>query len=183
MNLLNSALHEAGDLVLSIPSALLVLLSRGWFSARMAGDREFAPLADFSLISFASLSLNGAAPGGLLSDKPYALLRFLHGQLWLTILLGLGILYVILKGPGAETFAARFSAIFLTQVWALMLINFIPLPPFDASIIYFSPYMQWKMFSVLTGILSFATLIFFSYSFWRIDFLTGRFLLEWLKLK
>jgi hypothetical protein len=178
MNLLNSALNNVGDLVLSIPCALLVLLSREWYAARMSGDKESVPLMDFSLISFASLSLNGAAPGGLLSDKPYALLRFLHGQLWLTILLGLGIVYVLLKGPGSETFAGRFSAIYLTQVWALLLFNFIPVPPFDASIIYFSPYMQWKMFTVMTGVLGFITLILFSYGFWRVDFLTGRFLLE-----
>lgn len=183
MHLLSSALNQAGDLVLSIPCALLILLSREWYAARMAGDRESIPLMDFSLLSFASLSLNGTAPGGLLSDKPYALLRFLHGQLWLAILLGLGILYVLLKGPGAETFAARFSAVFLTQVWGLLLLNFIPLPPFDASIIYFSPYMQWKMFTMLTGVLSFAALIFFSYGFWRIDFLTGKFFLEWLRLR
>lgn len=183
MNILNSALTEVGDLILSIPCALLILLSRQWYAAKMAGDKESVPLMDFSLISFASLSLNGAAPGGLLSDKPYALLRFLHGQLWLVVLLTLGIVYVLLKGPGSETFAARFSAIYLTQVWALLVFNFIPIPPFDASIIYFSPYMQWKMFTFIAGILSFTALVLFSYSFWRIDFFTGKFLLEWLRLK
>ena len=110
------------------------------------------------------------------------LLRFLHGQLWLVVLLAVGVLYVLLKSPAPDTFSARFSAVFLTQTWGLLLLNFIPLPPFDAAATYFGPYMQWKMFSVLVIFLSIVVFVLLSYNFCRGDFVTGKFLLRWLHL-
>lgn len=174
--------EQAGDLLITVPSALTVLLSREWFCARMAGDSESNPISDFSLISFASLSLNGIAPGGLLRDRAMPLLRFMHGQLWLIILLTIGTAYAAIKGPVPESFSARFSAAFLKQSWALFLINWIPLPPFDAASVYFAPFMQWKMFDLLNGMLGILVLVAFSYGFWRSDTLTGNFLVHWLKI-
>lgn len=182
MGFLTQAVDQAGALVLTIPCALIVLLTREWYAAKMTGDKEARLLAEFPLISFACLALNGAAPGGLLRDKPMPLLRFLHGQLWLVVLLAVGVLYVLLKGPAPDTFSARFSAVFLTQTWGLLLLNFIPLPPFDAAATYFGPYMQWKMFTVLVIFLSIVALVLLSYNFWRGDFVTGKFLLRWLHL-
>ena len=182
MGFLTQAVDQAGALVLTIPCALIVLLTREWYAAKMTGDKDAQLLAEFPLVSFACLALNGAAPGGLLRDKPMPLLRFLHGQLWLVVLLAVGVLYVLLKSPAPETFSARFSAVFLTQTWGLLLLNFIPLPPFDAAATYFGPYMQWKMFSVLVIFLSIVVFVLLSYNFWRGDFVTGKFLLRWLHL-
>ncbi len=182
MGFLTSAVDQAGTLVLSIPCALIILLSREWYAAKMTGDKEALILAEFPLVSFACLALNGAAPGGLLRDKPLPLLRFLHGQLWLVILIAVAVLYVLLKGPAPDTFSARFSAVFITQTWGLLVLNFIPLPPFDAAATYFGPYMQWKMFSVLVILLTVTATVFLSYNFWRGDFVTGKFLLQWLHL-
>lgn len=182
MGFLTGAIDQAGALVLTIPCALIILLSREWYTAKMTGDKESQPLAEFPLVSFACLALNGAGPGGLLRDKPMPLLRFLHGQLWLVVLLFVGVTYVLLKGPATDTFSARFSAVFITQSWGLLLLNFIPLPPFDAAATYFAPYMQWKMFSVMVVVLTVAALVLMSYGFWRFDFITGKFLLQWLKL-
>ncbi|MBN8222301.1 MAG: hypothetical protein J0L53_15370 [Spirochaetes bacterium] len=182
MGFLTQAVDQAGALVLTIPCALIVLLTREWYAAKMTGDKDAQLLAEFPLVSFACLALNGAAPGGLLRDKPMPLLRFLHGQLWLVVLLAVGVLYVLLKSPAPDTFSARFSAVFLTQTWGLLLLNFIPLPPFDAAATYFGPYMQWKMFSVLVIFLSIVVFVLLSYNFWRGDFVTGKFLLRWLHL-
>ena len=182
MGFLASAVDQAGTLVLTIPCALVILLSREWYTAKMTGDKEAQVLAEFPLLAFACLALNGAAPGGLLRDKPMPLLRFLHGQLWLTILLMVGVVYVLLKGPAPDTFSARFSAVFLTQTWGLLLLNFIPLPPFDAASTYFAPYMQWKMFSILVILMNLAVLTVLSYNFWRGEFITGKFILQWLRL-
>lgn len=170
----------SGDLLLTIPSALIILMSREWFCARMAGDKEFRATTEFSLISFASLSLTGIAPGGLIRESIVPLLRFLHSQLWLLILLAMGIIYVLLKSPEMNSFSARFSAVFLQQTWALFIINFIPLPPFDAATTYFAPYMQWRFFSIFIDTLAILALVIFLYDFWRIDFLTGAFLTRWL---
>lgn len=182
MGFLQHAVDQAGELVLSIPVALVILLSREWFCARMTEDKEAHPFRDFPLITFASLALTGTGPGGLLRDRPYALLRFLHGQLWLVILLVIGIVYILIKAPAIESFSARFSAVYLKQAWSLMVINFIPLPPFDAALTYFAPYMQWRMFSLLVALLGVTALVLFTFDFWRLDFLTGKFLLQWLRL-
>jgi hypothetical protein len=182
MNFLSSAVDQAGTLILSIPCALTILLSREWYASKMTGDKEMQPLREFPLAAFASLALNGAAPGGVLKDKPFALLRFLHGQLWLIVLIAVAVTYVLLKGPTPESFSARFSAVFLSQAWGLFIFNLIPLPPFDAAATYFSPYMQWKMFSILVILMNLAALVLLSYNFWRIDILTGKFLLQWLRL-
>lgn len=182
MGFLAGAVDQAGTLVLSIPCALVVLLSREWYTAKMTGDKEAQPFREFPLVSFACLALNGAAPGGLLRDKPFALPRFLHGQLWLIVLLAVGLIYVLLKGPAAESFSARFSAVFLTQTWGLFVLNLIPLPPFDAAGSYFAPYMQWKMFSIFVVLLHVVALVLLGYNFWRFDILTGKFLLNWLSL-
>jgi hypothetical protein len=93
-----------------------------------------------------------------------------------------GVIYVLLKGPVPGSFSARFSAALITQSWALFVFNFTPVPPFDASLIYFARMMQWRFFTLLVTILSSLTLFAFSYSFWRMDFLTGRFIAQWLKL-
>jgi hypothetical protein len=182
MLILQHAVDQAGNLLLAIPSALTILLTREWFCARMAGDREASPFMNFSIISFASLALNGVSAGGLLRDTAMPLLRLLHGQLWLLILLAIGIVYTALKGPVIDSFSARFAATFLKQAWALFLINWIPLPPFDAAALYFAPFMQWKLFDVLNAGLGLVTLILFSFSFWRVDAITGNFLVHWLKL-
>lgn len=182
MGFLQHTVDQAGELILSIPSALIIILSREWFCGRMTGDKESHPLTDFPLVTFACVCLTGTGPGGLLKDKPLPLLRFLQGQLWLLILVTIGVVYVMIKGPAPETFSARFSAIFLTQAWALLVINFIPIPPFDAAAIYFAPYMQWRMFSVVVATLAIGALILLSYDFWRVDFLTGKFLVRWLRL-
>ncbi len=182
MALFAQAFEQAGDLFITVPSALTVLLSREWFCARMGGDSESSPLADFSLVSFASLTLNSAAPGGLLRDRPMPLIRFMHGQLWLIILLAIGIAYAAIKGPVPESFSARFSAVFLKQSWALFILNWIPLPPFDAASVYFAPFMQWKMFSLMNATLAIIVAIALSYGFWRLDFFTGNFLVQWLRL-
>ena len=182
MGFLSATIDQAGNLVLAIPCALIILISREWYTAKMIADKEALILAEFPLISFACLALNGAAPGGLLKDKPLPLLRFVHGQLWLVILMAVGLTYVLIKGPAPDTFSARFSAVFITQAWGLLILNFIPLPPFDAAITYFAPFMQWKMFSIFVNVLTLAALVLLSYSFWRLDFVTGKFILQWLKL-
>lgn len=182
MGFLQHTIDQAGELILAIPSALIILLSREWYCARMAEDKESHPFRDFPLISFASLCLTGTAAGGLLRDRPYALLRFLHGQLWLVLLIVIGVVYALIKNPAADSFSARFSAVYLCQAWSLFIVNFIPLPPFDAAATYFSPYMQWRMFTLLVSALSLAVLVFCTYDFWRIDFLTGKFLTRWLSL-
>ena len=182
MLVLQHAMDQAGNLLLAIPSALTILLTREWFCARMAGDREVSPFINFSLISFASLSLNGVAPGGLLRETAMPLLRLLHGQLWLLILIAIGIIYTALKGPAVDSFSARFAATFLKQAWALFLINWIPLPPFDAAALYFAPFMQWKLFDILNAAFGLIALFIFSYGFWRADVITGNFLVHWLKL-
>lgn len=179
---LAQAFAQASDLFITVPSALTILLSREWFCARMGGDSESTPLADFSLVSFASLTLNGSAAGGLLRDRPMALLRFMHGQLWLIILLTIGVAYAAIKAPAPMSFSAGFSAVFLKQTWALFIINWIPLPPFDAASVYFAPFMQWKLFHALNLTLAIIVAVALSFSFWRIDFFTGNFLVQWLKL-
>lgn len=182
MGFLQHTIDQAGELILAVPSALIILLSREWYCARMTEDKESHPFRDFALLSFASLALTGTAAGGLLRDRPYALLRFLHGQLWLVLLIVIGVVYVLIKGPATDSFSARFSAIYLCQAWSLLIVNFIPLPPFDAAATYFAPYMQWRMFSVLVSALSLTVLVACTYNFWRIDFLTGKFLTRWLSL-
>jgi hypothetical protein len=174
--------EEAGDLFYSIPAALTILLSREWFCARMTGEGDADILANFSLLSFMGLSLTGAAPGGLLRESARPVVRFVSGQLWLLFLIFVGVIYVLLKGPVPGSFSARFSAALITQSWALFVFNFTPVPPFDASLIYFARMMQWRFFTLLVTILSSLTLFAFSYSFWRMDFLTGRFIAQWLKL-
>lgn len=182
MNILQALIDRSGGLLFSIPAALIILLSREWYCARMTGEKEKDLLTDFSLLSFCGLSLNGIAPGGLLRENAAPVLRFVHGQLWLLLLLFVGVIYVMLKGPQPETFTARFFAAFVEQSWALLVINFIPLPPFDAATTYFSSLMQWRFFSLVVMLLSFASIVIFSYEFWKTDFLTGRFLSQWLRL-
>jgi hypothetical protein len=182
MGILQHTVDQAGALILTIPSALIIIISREWFAARMTGEKTTEALKSFSLLSFACLALNGTAPGGLLRDRPYALLRFLYGQLWLLILIAVGVIYVMIKGPSSGTFAARFSAVYLSHAWSLLILNFLPFPPFDAALAYFAPYMQWKLFSVITGLLSFSLLVVLTYDFWRMDWITGKFMLEWLRL-
>jgi len=173
---------DASVLVLSIPAALITTISRTWYADKMAKVSDSRPLKDFPLLSFASLALTGGAPGGIIADKPMPFARFIYGQTWLLILLAVAVLYVLIKGPAADTFSARFSAVFISQVWCLLVLNLIPLPPFDAAAIYFAPYMQWRAFSVLMIILTLSALVLLSYDFWKIDFLTGKFLLRWLSL-
>lgn len=182
MGFLQQTIDQAGELVIAIPSALIILLSREWFCARMTGEKESHPFRDFSVLSFASLCLTGTGPGGMLRNHPYPLLRFLHAQLWLVLLLVIGIIYALIKGPSADSFSAHFSAIFLCQAWSLFVVNFIPLPPFDAAATYFAPYMQWRMFSLIVAALSIAVIVACTYNFWRIEFLTGKFLTRWLNL-
>lgn len=182
MGTLAQILEQSGELVFAIPAALTVLLSREWYCARVTGQRDTDILAGFSLLSFIGLSLNGVAPGGLLRESALPVLRFIHGQLWLLLLIFLGVLYVLLKGPEAGSFSARFPLAVIMQSWSLLLFNFIPVPPFDASVTYFAPMMQWRFFSLLTNFLSAIILFVFSYGFWRTDFLTGRFIAQWLKL-
>ncbi|MFZ5627616.1 MAG: hypothetical protein ACOY5B_00695 [Spirochaetota bacterium] len=182
MSFLAQVFDQAGDLFFSIPAALTVLLSREWYCARMTGERDIDVLSGFSLLSFMGLSLNGVAPGGLLRESALPVLRFVHGQLWLLLLILVGVVYVLLKGPLPGSFAARFPLAIITQSWTLLVFNFIPLPPFDASVTYFASMMQWRFFSLLVILLSALSLFVFSYGFWRIDFLTGRFIAQWLKL-
>lgn len=182
VNFLAPIFEQSGDLVFSIPAALTILLSREWYCARMAGERDSDTLANFSLLSFMGLSLNGVAPGGLLRESALPVLRFVHGQVWLLILLSVAIVYVLLKGPAAGSFSARFPLALIMQSWSLLLFNFIPLPPFDASVTYFAPLMQWRFFSLLVILLSGISIFLFGYDFWRTDFLTGRFIAQWLKL-
>jgi hypothetical protein len=182
VNFLGQLLEQSGELVFSIPAALTILLSREWYCARMTGEPDADVLSNFSLLSFMGLTLNGVAPGGLLRESALPVLRFIHGQIWLLILLSIAIIYVLLKEPAAGSFSARFPLALIMQSWSLLLFNFIPLPPFDASVTYFAPMMQWRFFSLLVIILSGFSLFVFSYGFWRTDFLTGRFIAQWLKL-
>lgn len=182
MSILAQIFEQSGDLFFAIPAALTVLLSREWYCARMTGERDADILARFSLLSFMGLSLNGVAPGGLLRESALPVLRFIHGQIWLLLLILVGVIYVLLKGPEAGSFSARFPLALIMQSWSLLLFNFIPVPPFDASVTYFAPMMQWKFFSLLVILLSAISLFVFSYGFWRTDFLTGRFIAQWLKL-
>jgi hypothetical protein len=173
---------QAYDLLFTIPAALTVLLSREWYCARMTGESDSDIFADFSLLSFIGLSLNGVAPGGLLRECATPVRRFIHGQIWLLLLILVGAIYVLLKGPVPGSFSARFPMALITQSWALFLFNCIPLPPFDCALTYFASMMQWRFFSALVIFLSALTLFIFSYGFWRTDFLTGRFIAQWLKL-
>ncbi|MCS6972353.1 MAG: hypothetical protein N2Z22_10040 [Turneriella sp.] len=174
--------EEAGELFISIPAALVILLSREWYCAQIAGERGSDILARFSLLSFAGLSLNGTAPGGLLRECNMPLLRFLHGQLWLLILVGIAAVYAWLKSPLPESFAARFPLAIIMQSWSLFVVNWIPLPPFDAALFYFSPYLQWRFFTALTTLLSLLSIVVFAYGFWRVPLVTGKFWGQWLKL-
>ncbi len=182
MNFFNALFEQSGLLLVTIPSALVILVSRTWFAAKMAGDKEVRPFTEFSLPSFICLTLTGAAPGGVIRDKPLPLLRFAYAQLWLIILLAVGIIYTLLKAPAPDTYSARFVTVFISESWAMFVLNFIPLPPFDAAAGYFSQYTQWKMFSVLNSTLTFVVLFILSFNFWRLDFFTGGFLLKWLNL-
>lgn len=173
---------ESQDLFFSIPAALVILLSREWYCAYMTGERDANIFSRFSLLSFAGLSLNGTAPGGLVRESMLPLIRFVHGQLWLMLLIAIGVIYVLLKDPLPTSFSARFPLALIMQSWSLMIFNFIPLPPFDAASLYFSQLMQWRFFTLLVALLSSLSLFVFSYDFWRTDFLTGRFIGQWLKL-
>ncbi len=182
MHFLAQIFEQSYELLFSIPAALTVLLSREWYCARMTGERDKDIIASFSLLSFIGLSLNGVAPGGLLRESGRPLLRFVHGQIWLLLLIIVGAIYVLLKNPAPGSFSARFPLALITQSWTLLLFNCIPIPPFDASVTYFASMMQWRFFSLLVTLLLALTLLLFSYGFWRTDFLTGRFIAQWLKL-
>ncbi|MBS0619660.1 MAG: hypothetical protein JSR44_15855 [Spirochaetes bacterium] len=182
MNFGHEALTQAGGLLLRVPAALIILLSREWFTARMLGEKDTNVLEEFSLVSFASLVFSGAAPGGLIRDRPYPLLRFLHGQIWLMAIVALATVYVLLKAPQSDSFSAHFSAVFIGQAWGLWALNWIPLPPFDAAASYFSPYMQWKPFALFAHVLAIFVSIALLLPFWRFDWLTGKILLRWLQI-
>lgn len=177
-----SFFEAASGLVYAIPAALIIVISREWYADKMSGLQEIQPLKDFPLLSFASLCLTGGAPGGLIVDKPAPTLRYFYGQLWLIILIIISIIYVLIKGPAVDSFAARFAAVFLSQLWTLFILNLIPIPPFDAAIFYFAPYMQWRAFSIMVTALSFIAIFLLGYTFWRTDLLSGKFLLRWLSL-
>lgn len=179
---LEQIVAQSQDLFFSIPAALTILLSREWYCAYMTGERDANIFSQFSLLSFAGLSLNGTAPGGLLRESNFPLIRFIHGQLWLVLLIAVAVIYVLLKDPLPASFSARFPLALIMQSWSLLVFNFIPLPPFDAAGLYFSRLMQWRFFTLLVALLSFISLLLFSYDFWKTDFLTGRFIGKWLKL-
>lgn len=140
------SLDILGGLIFSVPAALLVLLGREFFILQFRGaipesnlwqKGSVNALTRVDLWSFFLVSLWGFGWGGLVQKgRKETMLTFILAQLWFVLIAVIVIIYVKLNHPVEGGYIYLLMHEVLRQAWTLHLINYIPIPPFDASVFY-----------------------------------------------
>ena len=133
-------------LVYTIPSALIVLLVKEWsryyfFTVTSAPNQKQTTSSNFlssiDPLAFFCLSLTNISWGGMLQkNRKNHLSIFLISQLALLILIFIVMIYMYMKKPVETTYLYLFCSSIIKQSWLVIILNFLPIPPFDMSLVY-----------------------------------------------
>ena len=159
-------LTQVGELIYTVPAALVVLGSREWVRNGILTRLHREDPQEFPVyiepLALGTLIVTQSCWGGL--NQRYRRdnwLSFLLSQGWLYVLFALSLVYFDVKDLEKETYLYSFIGYVAIMSWATALVNWLPLPPFDASFFYFQPFVNRAVsqgLSVITRISGFVVL-------------------------
>jgi|GEM_PF-1881727 len=137
-----------GMFIYSIPAALILFIGREWYlfsvMSKMGVFMESHyrgktknPLLTFDLWAFVVFIFGGFSWGGLVNrEKRDTAMSFILAQLWFFIIIAIAFVFLHSKGLSKSSYMYVFLIEIMKKSWLLLLVNFLPVPPFDGSFFY-----------------------------------------------
>lgn len=181
-------LDKIGILALSLPAAAIILLGREWFLLNMISrlgifiethyhPKNKNPFLTFDLWAFILVSFWGYSWGGLISrNKKDTFITFIFAQLWFVMIIILSVIFLHAKDLGKDQYTYMLFIVLIKKSWTLHLVNYIPIPPFDASFFYAQKPAMTKV-NIILKILVTCAIILIPLSN---DFISGESFLKWV---
>ncbi|MES0488667.1 MAG: hypothetical protein ABUK01_01665 [Leptospirales bacterium] len=175
-----------GNAIVSIGVAFILFAGKEWFVAAMSNTMSLAKEWRYKKLSevivridvwaLAVFSLWGVAWGGLVNrERKSFLTLFILSQLWFLLMIGFGLLYYSLKNPEVGSYIDLFVRRLISGAWTLHLVNYIFIPPFDASFFY----MHKKLLQKTLIAVKIIFILSLMAGFWNNDFINGNQFLNW----
>ncbi|MDH4262102.1 MAG: hypothetical protein OEV78_03550 [Spirochaetia bacterium] len=179
-----------GMFIYTIPSAMILMIGREWYlysvisKMGIFADVHYTrntrnPFLSFDLWGFLVLIFGGYSWGGLIkNEKRDTIVSFVFAQLWFIVIIVIAAVFLHAKGLSRNSYIFIFLIEIIKMSWIIHLINYIPLPPFDASFFY-TQKSGMNMIVLVSKLIATALIIFFPvYN----DFLSGQSLIKLLGL-
>ena len=136
------------------------------------------PFLSFDLWAFIVLVFSGYSWGGLITkEKKDSVISFIIAQLWFVIIAFIAFVFLQTKGLNKNSYMYIFLLELIKACWMLHLVNYIPIPPFDASFFY-AQKQGFKKTVIVLKCLATVIIMFPVHN----DFLSGNSLLKILRL-
>ncbi|MDH4200359.1 MAG: hypothetical protein OEV66_08280 [Spirochaetia bacterium] len=181
-----------GMFVIAIPAAIIVLIGREWFLLELmsrlgifvethySARQTKNPLLTFDVWAFIVLCFSGYSWGGfIVKNKKDTISSYIFGQLWFIMVMLIAFIFLHAKDISKTSYMYLILIDILKKSWSLHLLNYLPLPPFDASFFYMQK-PALKKFGAIFKIIATIVIIFFPATN---DFITGESFLLWAGLR
>lgn len=134
--------------IYSIPAAVVLLIGRDWYLFNVMSkmgvftDTHYTgksknPFLTFDLWAFCVLCFGSFSWGGLINrGKKDSVISFIFGQLWFVLMIIIAFVFLNAKDLNKTSYMYIFFMEIIKKSWVLHLVNYIPIPPFDASFFY-----------------------------------------------
>jgi len=177
-----------GMLIYTFPAVMILLVGREWYLYNTMSKMGFFveshytgktknPFLTFDLWAFVVLAVGGASWGGLISKgKKDTLSSFIVAQTWFIIIIIVAFIFLQTKDLNKSKYMYIFLIEIIKKSWVLHWMNYIPLPPFDASFFY-AQKAKFTSVGFVSKVLASALIIFIPITN---DFLSGMSLLKFL---
>jgi hypothetical protein len=177
-------------LIYSVPAAFILLIGREWFLFNVMSkmgvftDAHYAaktqnPFLTFDLWALMVLVFGGYSWGGLIKkEKRDTIISFIFAQLWFVIIMIIAFIFLQAKDLSKSSYAYIFLIEIIKKGWMVHMVNYIPLPPFDASFFYAQKSKMENIVLVSKIIATICIMLFPVYN----DFLSGQSLIKKLGL-
>lgn len=168
------SLRSLGELIYTIPAGLVIFFSRAAFhemlERRIEGLEKKEITESIDIFGLGVFLLYGVSWGGMLySSRKNNMIIFLLNQLFFIFAILVTIVYLILKNPQEGTYVFFFSVKMLQYLVTLFIVNWVPLPPFDAAILYWTPRGRFSVMDRLNTVFKLSVFLILVFGWFDIN--------------
>lgn len=184
---LELSLLSLGEMIYTIPAGFFIYFSRSVFHEmlqnRILGEEKEHVWESIDIFALGVFFIYGISWGGMLRwGKRKSFLLYVFSQFFYLILIALSIIYFQLKNPVEGSYLFYFSIKIVQYLIGLFLLNFIPLPPFDASMLYWPLHGQFLALDRLNTVFKLSLVLTLVFGWVSVESIISRqYILEWIQ--